>query len=383
MVQNDMCTECKQIVGTADMILKQNETQAEIIAALGSACTLLPSSITGVCTMLVDSYGKQAISMLAEYLADPAQLCGEIGLCVQLKSFKSKLTTPNDMCGECKVIIGTVDQVLKNDEDEIITALGSVCKLMPSSLTGVCTMLVDTYGKQAITMLVNYLADPAQLCGEIGLCVERKTSKSKLMNDMCTECKQIVGTADMILKQNETQAEIIAALGSACTLLPSSITGVCTMLVDSYGKQAISMLAEYLADPGQLCGEIGLCAQQKAFKTHNFMASKGMCTVCEEVITVVDQFLKENEQAILKDLDKVCTLIFPASTAGICTQFVDAYFGQAISLLVNYLADSQQVCKSIGLCAKQNTQNAQGHGTNWHVQRMQGNCRECRRSPQG
>merc|ERR1712142_832987 len=131
-----MCSECKQVLGTVDMLLKNKATQQEIISAMNQACGLLPSSVSGVCTEVVTMYGQQAIDMLVNYLADPAQFCGTIGLCSEKTSFTLPkfAPSPNDMCSECKQVLGTVDMLLKNKatQQEIISAMNQACGLLPS-----------------------------------------------------------------------------------------------------------------------------------------------------------------------------------------------------------------------------------------------------------
>ena len=77
-----MCAECKQYVGEADLLLKDEATQQEILAVMDHACGLLPASVSSVCSGLVTIYGQQAIDNLVNYLADPAQFCGTIGVCL-------------------------------------------------------------------------------------------------------------------------------------------------------------------------------------------------------------------------------------------------------------------------------------------------------------
>merc|ERR1712100_341641 len=102
-------------------------------------------------------------------------------------------------------------------------------------------MVVSTYGQKAIDALVNYLADPSQLCGVVGLCSSEKKilniTKLSPSNDVCTECKQIVGTVDMVLKNKAAQQEIITVMNEVCSLLPASIQGTCTMVVSTYGQK--------------------------------------------------------------------------------------------------------------------------------------------------
>ena len=69
--------------------------------------------------------------------------------------------------------------VLKNKatQTEVLSLMKQGCALLPSSVSGVCSEVVSVYGQQAIDMLVQYLADPSQMCATVGLCNQRQKNK--------------------------------------------------------------------------------------------------------------------------------------------------------------------------------------------------------------
>jgi hypothetical protein len=300
-----MCTECKQIVGTVDMVLKQQATQDEILAAMKSACSLLPSSVSGVCTMVVTSYGKQAIKMLVDYLADPAQLCGTIGLCSsENKAFSMpKFTPSNDMCTECKQIVGTIDMVLKlkTTQKEILDAMESGCGVLPPSMSGVCIQAVTAYGQQAINMLVNYLADPSQLCGTVGLCSSENmaSSKPKLTPpsspvakdaDLCKKCVDTVAELKEIIKNTTDDEVIIADMEKTCQALSGSIMRwMCVHYIKIYGHKIVEMIRKDKSSPKQLCQLLHACSASYKSKAPSpikiDLYYEGLCPGCREFIS--------------------------------------------------------------------------------------------------
>lgn len=47
-VDDDVCTECEQIVGTIHLVLSNNETEASVLAALEQICGQLPSEFQSI-----------------------------------------------------------------------------------------------------------------------------------------------------------------------------------------------------------------------------------------------------------------------------------------------------------------------------------------------
>lgn len=54
-------------------------------------------------------------------------------------------------------------------QEEVIHAVEKVCMYLPSSLTGQCKDLVETYGQAIIELLVQQ-ADPKTVCTLLALC---------------------------------------------------------------------------------------------------------------------------------------------------------------------------------------------------------------------
>jgi len=90
---------------------------------------------------------------------------------------------------------------------EIAKALGSF-----GILSEECEMFINQYEDQIITDLENGL-NASTVCTNIGLCPN---------SGGCALCKLVLGTVDTILPQNKTKVEIIIALDSICTILPTT-----------------------------------------------------------------------------------------------------------------------------------------------------------------
>ena len=48
MVEQDICTECEQILGTIHLVLSNNSTETEVLAAMAQVCSFLPQEYTGL-----------------------------------------------------------------------------------------------------------------------------------------------------------------------------------------------------------------------------------------------------------------------------------------------------------------------------------------------
>merc|ERR1711970_349384 len=52
----------------------------------------------------------------------------------------------------------------------VITALETVCKVLPASLEAQCDTLIEKYYTMIVELLVNQYLQPAQVCEAITLC---------------------------------------------------------------------------------------------------------------------------------------------------------------------------------------------------------------------
>ncbi|KAG9344433.1 hypothetical protein JZ751_011103 [Albula glossodonta] len=79
------------------------------------------------------------------------------------------------------------------------------------------------------------------------------------------------------------------------------------------------------------------------------------CDLCKEVLTVVDQLLKDNstESEILGYLEKACQLIPDQGISAECKEMVDSYYPILIGIITGELDDPSVVCAAMGLCQSQ------------------------------
>ncbi|KAJ8359841.1 hypothetical protein SKAU_G00163660 [Synaphobranchus kaupii] len=100
------------------------------------------------------------------------------------------------------------------------------------------------------------------------------------------------------------------------------------------------------------CGAVDYCQQNVWNKPQ---VKSVPCDLCKEVLTVVDQLLKDNatEGEILGYLEKVCQLIPDEGLASECKEMVDSYYPVLISIITGALDDPGVACGAIGLCSTQ------------------------------
>ncbi|XP_075874962.1 prosaposin isoform X1 [Nelusetta ayraudi] len=98
-----------------------------------------------------------------------------------------------------------------------------------------------------------------------------------------------------------------------------------------------------------LCGAVTHCQQNVWNQPHMKTVP---CVLCKEVLTVVDQILKDNatEGEILGYLEKACQLIPDQGLTAECKEMVDSYYPILIAIITGELEAPDVVCAAIGLC---------------------------------
>ncbi|XP_066930344.1 uncharacterized protein [Clytia hemisphaerica] len=355
------CEVCEYAMSYLDQTLSDHATEQEIINAVESLCSKLPSTISGECNTLVQQYGEAIIQMLIQQLK-PEVICKELGLCSSLRK-EMKIITPAKKfhanpvtCEVCEYAMNYLDSILtdKSTEQEIISALDSLCSKLPSSLSGECTTLINNYGEAILQMLVQEFK-PDVICKELGLCTSKLVKKTKSNAVTCELCEYAMSYLDSILTDKSTEQEITSAVESLCSKLPASISGECKSLVDEYSETIIKMLIEDF-QPAFVCQKLGLCtstrkAKKPVVQSLKVKANPVTCEVCEYAMQYLDSMLSDNatEAEIRQGLDQLCGYL-PASVSGECTSLVNQYADTIIKLIVQEL-DPATICKELQLCA--------------------------------
>mmetsp|Transcript_15501 Transcript_15501/g.37525 ORF Transcript_15501/g.37525 Transcript_15501/m.37525 type:complete len:98 (-) Transcript_15501:1843-2136(-) len=68
-----------------------NETVTKLFEKADEICTKYAAAMAGDCEELVKAYGPNLIAQIGGYLADPAKVCGSIGMCSAPTEEDSKL----------------------------------------------------------------------------------------------------------------------------------------------------------------------------------------------------------------------------------------------------------------------------------------------------
>lgn len=98
----------------------------------------------------------------------------------------------------------------------------------------------------------------------------------------------------------------------------------CVSLINQYTQQLIQLLLNQ-ESPTVICTQIGLCTSAK--KQIVQVQANQYCTICEFVLSTVDQYLDTNstEQQIILFIENVC-YILPSSVRQEVNEFITPLF---------------------------------------------------------
>ncbi|KAI7805659.1 lysosomal cofactor/neurotrophic factor prosaposin [Triplophysa rosa] len=101
-----------------------------------------------------------------------------------------------------------------------------------------------------------------------------------------------------------------------------------------------------------VCGAVQHC-QQNVWNKPQMKSVP--CDLCKEVLTVVEQLLKDNstEGEVLGYMEKACQLIPDEGLSDQCKEIVDTYFPVIMGIIQGELDNPGVVCGALGLCVSQ------------------------------
>ncbi|KAJ3427530.1 saposin-related [Anaeramoeba flamelloides] len=246
----DKCETCDYLVGSIEKWLVETKTEEEIDSLLDLLCKFLPEKERNFC----DDEIKANLPVILEFLEQeqPAhKVCQEIRICTTLKE------APKDIeCPLCEFLMKNIEAYLEDakTEEEIEKELNKLCKLLPSSYSGMCKTMVAEY----LPVIIDKIEDnvpPQKICALIGLCSNSEELEGGIV---CLACSEIMKFVEDWLAEGKTIAEIEKLLENVCSLVPKTYQSICDGLIESYIPEIIKYL-EQEAPPSTICGLVGLC----------------------------------------------------------------------------------------------------------------------------
>ncbi|XP_071553220.1 prosaposin isoform X1 [Temnothorax nylanderi] len=291
-------------------------------------------------------------------------------------------------CTLCEYLLHYIQDTMTNPvtEEKVKGLLGKVCKKIPSSIEGECQEFINTYGDAIVAILVQEI-DPSQVCPMIRICPSEEllnmmekipkqfTITSEQDKPSCPLCLLAVTQIYSVIKDNKTEANIVAELSKLCSHLPRSLTDQCTDFVTSYSKELVEMLLADLT-PQEVCVYLHLCDPTKdpgpkpiniAAKDGEILTNEipeyplrilqptnflddGVCIICEFAMQYIDKAIgnQKTRDKIEKAVHGVCNHL-PKTVAKECNSFVDEYADALISILSEDVTP-KEACTVLGLC---------------------------------
>ncbi|XP_042289670.1 prosaposin isoform X1 [Thunnus maccoyii] len=311
---DDVCQDCIKFLTDAQAEAKANSSFIDtLIANIESQCDLLGPGLSAMCKQYVSQYGTLVVQQLMSMEQQPKEICVHAGFCDEMKksvpmlkllpamkvvpaaklvpavkvvpavklvpatkveSATDKSAKPmvrvrdSPTCAICEFVMKQLESMLQDQatEEEVIKAVEKVCGLLPSSLSGQCKDLIETYGQAIIELLVQQ-ADPKTVCTVLALCNDARRAYVPALDQTrfkaggyCDVCKMAVTYIDGILEKNATEAEIEEAVRKVCSFLPDSLQSECDQLVEQYEPMLVQLLLQML-DPDFVCMKVGACPE--------------------------------------------------------------------------------------------------------------------------
>ena len=157
-----------------------------------------------------------------------------------------------------------------------------------------------------VNFFINFFwnSNPDSNCLKIKKKVPALKVELKADPPLCTLCEFVVTYADNLLKNNQTEQQIVKSLELVCNLAPGSLKTQCTALVDQFGPTIVELLIKYGNDSKKICQEIKICPAEQL--KQQVKADPPLCTLCQFVVQYADTLLKNNasEAQIVKAMGK-------------------------------------------------------------------------------
>eukprot|EP01133_Synstelium_polycarpum_P002475 gene2475-2816_t len=245
-------------------------------------------------------------------------------------------------CEVCDFVVKHAEDFVQQNRTvtQIEADLDLACRVLPSTLSYNCKVIVKSYTPLIVNMILNK-EDPDTICKQINLCTAAVES-----NEIeCMMCDYVVKKVAGYVSSNATEVQVLTYLDNDCKFLKTSKwVSACQTVVNEYEP----MIFDYISSgalPDTICAKIGLCASFEAFD-----ASTLTCPVCTYLVSRVETYVAANstEAEMIALLDKVCKDL-GSKYSGICDSMVSVYLPEIVIYIENGHT-APEICTELQLC---------------------------------
>ncbi|KAL1771500.1 prosaposin isoform X1 [Sigmodon hispidus] len=296
------CDICKTVVTEAGNLLKNNETQEEILRYLEKTCEWIhDAKLSASCKEVVDSYLPVILDMIKGEMSNPGEVCSALNLCQSLQKYLAEqnhqkqlesnkipevdmasMVAPfmanvplllypqdrpssqpqpqanEDVCQDCVKMVTDIQTSVRTNSTfvrSLVEHFKEECDRLGPGMADMCKNYVDQYSDVAVQMMMHM--EPKEICALVGFCDEVKKVPMKTLVPASEAIKNIFPALELMDSSYETL--IIKAVSKACTLLPAPSSTKCTEVVDTFGPSLLDILLRQVS-PNFLCGVAHLCS---------------------------------------------------------------------------------------------------------------------------
>lgn len=155
------CDMCKTFVGMVDAEISQ--AQPLILGLVDQLCDVMPTQMKSDCKDFVTKFGADALTYVLAQL-DPTKACTEMSACSSKAVSSLFKKNIKDTCSTCKTVDTAIVNMVKQNEQQVLTVGSGLCKLL-GSYEQMCVSMLQTVLNEVLTMM-----NPDTVCKEIHMC---------------------------------------------------------------------------------------------------------------------------------------------------------------------------------------------------------------------
>lgn len=308
------CAICEYAMNTLLHFLQNKTTEREIRDGLDRICEMLPHTVSRECEELVNTFTEEIIDMIVSGM------------------------TADEICITLKLCVG-VNDVVSNSIQAVPVPVSAGLGPHGLALAGLAAPLAG--------LPVNAPRQVAEVESEEQ---EEAGAGQELdrQSPVCVLCEFVMMQLKLQLDDNNTDAEIEAALERVCTYMPRSVEQDCQAFVDTYGAAVLDALKAALADPDTVCAELRLCSPPAAAAVDRRPLETASCAECQQVAAYAELLLSDGRRSL--SADELCQLL-PDDHRARCRHLVEVYGPWVFDQLAQ-LVSPKDVCIGIDLCPR-------------------------------